>query len=177
MGKEGKSSGGASSSSAMKSVKKQDKKASSSSSSKPEKKETLAGNKIAQYLDRDLIKYYEKLAEHYGISQVARGDAKAKTTDCGFLEVYRNNSDKDKLIDIPVRKTHPNGANWKQTRENRVSAKLAQMVKMAIPWFHTSGKLEGLPTKMHCILIMWAYSPHTAQLESLRKGKMLEKKL
>ncbi|CAD7923024.1 unnamed protein product [Amoebophrya sp. A120] len=139
------------------------------------KQDTLAGNKMTKLLDRDLIKYFEKLAEHYGISQVARGDAKAKTTDKGFLEVYTKNGDAGKLETIPVKTSKPNGANWKQTRDNRVSAKLGQMVKMKIPWFHESGKLEGLPTKMHTILIMWAYSPYVSQLEGIRGKKLLQK--
>lgn len=136
---------------------------------------TLSGNKMGKLLDRELIRYFEKLADHYGISQVARGEDKAKTTDKGFLEVYAKTADAEKLASIPVRAANPAGANWKQTRDNRVAAKLAQMVKMGLPWFHKEGKLAGLPTKMHTILVMWAYSPHVGELERLKKENALKK--
>ena len=38
------------------------------------------------------------------------------------------------------------------------------MNKMKLKYFHDEGKLKGLPTKMHTILIMWAYSPYIEKL-------------
>ena len=112
------------------------------------------------YLSRAIINKYMPLAEEYGISRVARGLEKPKTTDKGFLQVYRRNSDASKLADIPVRKDKPDGANWEKTRINRIKAKMGQMKRMKIPYFREDGK----PTKMHCILIMWAYSPYASKL-------------
>ena len=126
-----------------------------------------------KFIDYKLIKYFDKLAEYYGISEVARGLKRAKTTDKGFLELYKKNSDAKKLKDIPVRKENPKGANWYDTRNNRLKAKIGQMTKMKLKYFHEDGKLEGLPTKMHTILIMWAYSPYESKLKSLMKNNIL----
>ena len=35
-------------------------------------------------------------------------------------------------------------------------------------FFHKDGKLKGLPTKMHTILIMWAYSPYEAKIKKIK---------
>ena len=126
-----------------------------------------------KFIDYKLIKYYDKLAEYYGISEVARGKKKAKTTDKGFLQVFTKNSDSTKLKNIPVKKDKPEGANWFDTRNNRLKAKIGQMNKMKIKYFHEDGKLKGLPTKMHTILIMWGYSPFEKEIKNLMKKKVL----
>lgn len=126
-----------------------------------------------KFIDYKLIKYYDKLAEYYGISEVARGKKKAKTTDKGFLEVFTKNSDSTKLKNIPVKKDKPEGANWFDTRNNRLKAKIGQMNKMKLKYFHEDGKLKGLPTKMHTILIMWGYSPFEKEIKNLMKKKVL----
>lgn len=41
-----------------------------------------------EYLDLEIVKKYEKLAEKYNISHVARGLKKPSRTDRGFLVVY-----------------------------------------------------------------------------------------
>ena len=63
------------------------------------------------------------VAKYYKISEVARGIKKAKTSDKGFLEVFKKNSDSKKLKDIPVKSSNPDGANWYDTRNNRLNAK------------------------------------------------------
>ena len=107
------------------------------------------------FLPYKLVHKFEKLADYYNISRGARGLEKPKTSDEGFVRVYEKYSNSKKLEKIPIKKSNPNGANWLQARNNRVRAKLGQMEKMGIPWFDKN----GLPTKMHTILIMWAFSP------------------
>lgn len=137
-------------------------------------KEQNAGGKEIKFLDISLVKYFDKLAEYYNISEVARGLKKAKTTDKGFLEVFKKNSDSKNLKNIPVKASNPNGANWYDTRNNRLNAKLGQIKKMNLKLFHDEGNLKGLPTKMHTILIMWAYSPHDKMLKNIKKNNLLK---
>ena len=120
-----------------------------------------------KFLNYNLIKKFLKLAEYYKISEIARGKKKAGTTDKGFLEIYKNIKKPDELKNIPVRKDNPNGANWFKTRENRLNAKLGQMKKMNLDFFHKDGKLKGFPTKMHTILIMWGYSPFESKIKKI----------
>tara|TARA_B100001175_G_C19481422_1_gene627321 strand:+ start:1229 stop:1648 length:420 start_codon:yes stop_codon:yes gene_type:complete len=126
------------------------------------------------YLTRSLIDYYDKLAEYYNISRRARGLEKPLTTNKGFLQIYTKNSDQIKLKNYPVREDKPNGANWDQTRTNRLSAKIGQMKSQKIPFFHKSGELKGLPTKMHTILIMWAYSPYVDKIKEIKSKNLLK---
>ena len=79
------------------------------------------------YLSRSIINYYDKLAEYYDISRRARGLNKPITTNVGFLNVYKKNSDAKKLSNCPVREDKPNGATWEKTRINRIKAKMGQM--------------------------------------------------
>lgn len=126
------------------------------------------------YLSRSLIDYYDKLAEYYNISRRARGLEKPITTNKGFLQVYRKNSDQTKLKNCPVREDKPNGANWDQTRTNRLNAKIGQMKSQKISYFHRTGNLKGLPTKMHTILIMWAYSPYVDKIKEIKSRNLLK---
>lgn len=112
------------------------------------------------FLPYNLVHTYETLADYYGISKGARGLEKPVTSDKGFVRIYENASSPEKLEKIPVKISNPTGANWLQTRNNRVRAKLGQMLKMNIPFFHEEGPLKGFPTVMHTILIMWAFSPY-----------------
>ena len=126
------------------------------------------------YLSRSIINYYDKLAEYYNISRRARGLDKPITTNVGFLNVYQKNSDAKKLSKCPVRKDKPNGATWEKTRINRINAKMGQMKSQNIPFFHESGELKGLPTKMHTILIMWAYSPYENKIKDIKNKNLLK---
>jgi len=111
--------------------------------------------KEPDFLPYSIVHYFEPLAEKYNISRGARGLEKPTTSDEGFVRVYQKVKDPKKLEKIPIKKSNPNGANWLQARNNRVRAKLGQMLKMNIPWFAKN----GVPTKMHTILIMWGFSP------------------
>lgn len=125
------------------------------------------GNEKFKFLDYQIIKKFFPLADKYKASEVCRGIKKAKTTDKGFLEIYSKVKSPDDLKNIPVKKNKPNGANWYQTRENRLKAKIGQMKSQKIDYFHKSGDMKGLPTKMHIILIMWGYSPYEKELKQL----------
>ena len=138
-------------------------------------KKNKKGGGDYKFIDINLIKYFDKLAKYYKISEIARGLKKAKTTDKGFLQVFKKNSDAKKLKDIPVKSTNPDGANWYDTRNNRLNAKIGQMNKMKLKYFHDDGKLKGLPTKMHTILIMWAYSPYIEKLNYIKKNNLINK--
>lgn len=135
---------------------------------------TNGSRKSYPYLSRSIIDYYDKLAEYYNISRRSRGLEKPKTTDKGFLEVYKRNSDALKLKSYPVRKDKPDGANWEKTRVNRLNAKIGQMKSQNIPYFHKYGELKGLPTKMHTILIMWAYSPYENKIKEIKSKNLLK---
>lgn len=126
------------------------------------------------YLSRSIINYYDKLAEYYDISRRARGLNKPITTNVGFLNVYKKNSDAKKLSKCPVREDKPNGATWEKTRINRIKAKMGQMKSQNIPFFHESGELKGLPTKMHTILIMWAYTPYDKKIKDIKSKNLLK---
>tara|TARA_E500000178_G_scaffold276063_1_gene274951 strand:- start:795 stop:1202 length:408 start_codon:yes stop_codon:yes gene_type:complete len=126
------------------------------------------------YLSRSIINYYDKLAEYYDISRRARGLNKPITTNVGFLNVYKKNSDAKKLSKCPVREDKPNGATWEKTRINRIKAKMGQMKSQNIPFFHESGELKGLPTKMHTILIMWAYTPYDKKIKDIKNKNLLK---
>lgn len=121
-----------------------------------------------EFLPYKIVKKFIPLADYYGISKCARGLEKCKTSDKGFLEIYSKIKNINELEKIPIKKDKPNGANWLQTRNNRVKAKLGQMKKMNIPLY-----VDGIPSKMHVILIMWAYSPDPNIENSLKNIKKL----
>ena len=116
------------------------------------------------YLPYSLVHKYEKLADKYGISKGARGLEQPKTSDEGFVRVYEKAKKPEKLKTIPIKKSVKNGIDWFTARENRVKAKLGQMKKMGIPFYDE----KGIPTKMHTILIMWAYSPDPEKIKKIK---------
>ena len=112
------------------------------------------------YLKLDLVKTYEKLADEYNISRVARGLKPPSKTSRGFLEVYKKaRGKKAKLPFIPTFKDNPEGQDYDSYIESFLNARLGQMKAAKTKLYYTSGKYKGLPTKQHVILIMHAYSP------------------
>jgi hypothetical protein len=128
------------------------------------KKQNGGNNKEYPFLSKELIKKYEPLAKKYNVSRKARGLDKPTTTNKGFQPVFFSVSTPKNLKDCPVRKNKSDGLNWWKARENRVKAKLGQMKSMNIPFFDEN----GIPTKMHTILIMWAYSPYPEKLKKIQ---------
>lgn len=103
-----------------------------------------------KYLPLSTIKKYEKLANIYNVSRVCRGLDKSTKTNEGFLVVYKRVKNPEKLKDILATKN----TSWDIYRYNVIKAKLAQMKKNKIPLY-----IDGKPSKMHIILIMWGFSP------------------
>jgi len=125
-------------------------------------------NKKLPYLPLSIVNTYEKLAEYYDVSRKARGLEKPTTSDEGFLVIYRKVKGDGKLMKtIPCRKDKKNGVNWERKREIELLGKLGQAKKMKLDFFHKTGPLKGLPTKIHVNMIMWAYSPYPNKLKKL----------
>ena len=128
------------------------------------------------YLPLSLVNSYEKLAKYYNVSRKARGLEKPTTSDEGFLIVYRKaKGDKNLMKTIPCRKDKKDGVKWDRKREIAVSGKMGQAKRMKLDFFHKSGPLKGLPTKIHVNMIMWAYSPYPDKLKKLLPLKIQEK--
>lgn len=115
-----------------------------------------------EYLDLDLVKQYEKLAEKYDISHVARGLKKPTKTEKGFLVMYKKYG-KAKLPFIPVFKNRPEGMDYDSYREKFINSRMGQIKHAHIKLYDD---ITGLPTKQHVILIMHAYSPDPKGLKS-----------
>lgn len=115
-----------------------------------------------EYLDLDLVKQYEKLAEKYDISHVARGLKKPTKTEKGFLVMYKKYG-KSKLPFMPVFKNRPDGMDYDSYREKFINSRMGQMKHANIKLYDD---VTGLPTKQHVILIMHAYSPDPKGLKN-----------
>ena len=119
------------------------------------------GKELMKYLPLPIIKKFEKLAEYYNISRKSRGLEKSIKSDYGFLEIYKKvKGDKKKLRNLPIKKDNPDGDTWDRYRNSFCKRRIS-MIKYHKNYkmYHTEGKLKGLPTPMHVVLIMWAYSP------------------
>ncbi len=123
------------------------------------KKKKEKENKLYPFLSLDVIKSYEKLAEKYKVSEVARGLVKGTKTDQGFLKILKSVSHPNKLQYIPVKKTNPKGQDYWSYRIGFIKARLGQMKAANTRLFYTEGKYKDLPTKQHIILILHGYSP------------------
>jgi len=135
------------------------------------KYKTMKGGSIEKelpYLPLSLVESYEKLANYYNVSRKARGLEKPTTSNEGFLVVYRKIKGNGTLMkNIPCKKNKLNGVNWDRKRAIEVYGKLGQVKRMKLDFFHKSGVLKGLPTKIHINMIMWAYSPYPTKLKKI----------
>ncbi len=111
------------------------------------------------FLPLDTIKSYEKLADIYKVSEIARGLKKGTKTDQGFLKILKSVSHPNKLQYIPVKIKNPQGQDYWSYRISFINSRLGQMKKAKTPLFYTEGKYKGLPTKQHVILILHGFSP------------------
>lgn len=99
-------------------------------------------SKSPAYLPLRTIYRWEPLAEKLGVSEVARSDR-------GFMAAYEDaNGRKDRLDPW-----------WQNRRDNFVRRHMAQLTKHGEPLWK-----DGLPTRRHLALIMWAYSPTPSKL-------------
>ncbi len=112
------------------------------------------------WLSLKTIAKYEKIAEMYGVSEVARGLKKGTRTDEGFLKMYKKVGGKAyKLQYIPVKKDKMTGQDYHSYRISFLNSRMGQIKHAKTPLYYTEGKFKGLPTKQHIILIMHGYSP------------------
>jgi hypothetical protein len=112
------------------------------------------------WLSLNIISKYEKIAELYGVSEVARGLKKGTRTDEGFLKMYKKVSGKaHKLQYIPVKKNKTSGQDYYSYRVSFLNSRMGQIKHGKTPLYYTDGQFKGMPTKQHIILIMHAYSP------------------
>jgi hypothetical protein len=117
-------------------------------------------DKKYEFLTLQQIKKYEKIANMYNVSKVARGLEKGTKTDKGFLEMYKEVGGKpQKLQYIPVKLNNPTGQDYWSYRIGFINSRLGQMKHTNTPLYYTDGKFIGLPTKQHIILIIHGYSP------------------
>jgi hypothetical protein len=107
-----------------------------------------------EYLDLNIIKKFEKIADKYNISRVARGLDKPVKSEHGFLTMYKKYG-KSKLPFIPLFKNKPEKGDYDIFREKYINARLGQMKTMKIKLY----KENGEPTNHHLTLIMNGYSP------------------
>jgi hypothetical protein len=124
------------------------------------------------FLSMDIIKSYEKLADIYKVSEVARGIKKGSRTDQGFLKILKSVTHPNKLQYIPVKNKNPQGQDYWSYRISFINSRLGQMKKAKTPLFYTEGKYKGLPTKQHVILILHGYSPSYKSLEKFDSQKI-----
>ena len=122
-----------------------------------------AEDKKYPWLSLKIIAKYEKIAELYGVSKVARGLKKGTRTDEGFLAMYKKVGGKaSKLQYIPVnnrRYNKPDSNDYWSYRISFLNSRMGQIRSSKTPLYYTEGKFKGMPTKQHIILIMHAYSP------------------
>jgi hypothetical protein len=115
------------------------------------------------WLSLKIISKYEKIAELYGVSEVARGLKKGTRTDEGFLKMYKKVGGKaNKLQYIPVKIKIINkmeGQDYYSYRVSFLNSRMGQIKHAKTGLYYTEGKFKGMPTKQHIILIMHAYSP------------------
>jgi hypothetical protein len=117
-------------------------------------------DKNYKFLTLEQIKKYEKIADIYKVSEVARGLKKGTKTDKGFLEMYKEVGGKEyKLQYIPVKSNKPDGQDYWSYRIGFIHSRLGQMKKQNTPLYYLDGKYKDFPTKQHIILILHGYSP------------------
>jgi hypothetical protein len=122
------------------------------------------------YLPLNIINKYEKLADEYNISRVARGLDKATKTDEGFLVVYRRiKGNPSKMPYQLIHKNKPMGLDWDKSRYNFINSRLGQIKHAKLSLFNKDGKYKGLPTIQHTVMIMNGYSPYPEKLKEIIK--------
>lgn len=100
------------------------------------------------YLSLRLVDDFEPIARRRGVSKVARSPR-------GFLAAYRGA--RGDVRRLPV--------DWIIQRDRFIARHLAQLEGRGEPVVDE----DGMPTRRHLALIMWAYSPMGKKLRSLRQ--------
>lgn len=94
------------------------------------------------YLPLDVVELYLPLAAELGVSEVARSPR-------GFVRQYQE------AAGDPRRLTE----YWQRRRDAFVARHAAQVAMRGEPLF-----VDGIPTRRHLALIMWAFSPRPSRL-------------
>ena len=117
------------------------------------------------YIPLSVVNELEKIADYYNISHKARGLQKPTKSDDGFLSIYRKNKgNPSKFENLPVKKSIPQGENWKHHREDFCNRRYA-MIKGKLGSKQGLYNPEtGLPSVMHTNMLMWACSPDLANV-------------
>jgi hypothetical protein len=111
-------------------------------------------DKNYKFLTLEQIEKYEKIAEIYKVSEIARGLKKGTKTDKGFLQMYKEvNGKANKLQYIPIKSNKPDGQDYWSYRIGFINSRLGQMKKQNTPLYYPDGKYKDYPTKQHIILI------------------------
>jgi hypothetical protein len=98
-----------------------------------------------RYLSLATIARFEPLAKKRGVSEVARGPR-------GFLPVYKRAGSSAKVDEY-----------WRNRREAFIARHMAQVEQRNEPLWDR----DGLPSRRHLALIMWAYSPDADRLSAV----------
>ena len=100
-----------------------------SESEKPKGKNKKEKETIYKFLPLSTITKYEKIAEEYGVSEVARGLKPSIKSDEGFLQVYKRVQKPYKLQYIPIKKSRPQGQDYYSFRNTFIGPKLEKSDK------------------------------------------------
>ena len=122
------------------------------------------------YLSPKEMDSLEFLAEYYKISDKARGLAKPTKSDVGFKVMWKSmaKGDKKKLRNMPIMVSKPDGNTWDKHRNNYIKRRISMLGNTKNGLYYSN----GLPSKLHINMIMWAYSPDKrAVLGSIGKYK------
>lgn len=121
-----------------------------------EREEVVVSERERRWLPLDLAEAFEPVAAALGVSDVARSKR-------GFFPQYkRAGGDPDRLDPW-----------WRNRRNNFVKRHMAQLEAGDEPLVDQ----DGLPTRRHLALIMWAYSPMSdAKLEKVLGGMKTAKR-
>ena len=111
------------------------------------------------YVPLDLALEFEPLAAIRGVSEVARGERPSSQSDGGFFETSKSvDGSIERLREMPIRKSQPDGQTWWQRRANFCKRHRAQMLSKGEPLIETKGRFKGTPRRRELGMIMWQCS-------------------
>jgi hypothetical protein len=120
-----------------------------------------------------IIKVFEPLAKFYDISRKSRGLEKSTKSDKGFLQLYKElKGNWNKMKDLPVKKSNPNGEKWQHHREDYSKRRMSMIGRAKNYGLYDD---DGLPTIMHINMLMWGASPDYKNI--IKNYKELQKKI
>lgn len=100
---------------------------------------------------------FEGLADQRGVSKVARGVTRSRSSEGGFFEAAKRvGGSQRRLASMPIKA----GAkqSWWQRRDAFCTRHSAEQVLFSEPLIESSGRYKGLPTRRELAKIMWLCS-------------------